>query len=90
MNTKTIAIAAVLTAFASAGAHAYQGEEGNLPPASFVSNASRAAVRAEALNPVRITNAGTGVMAPKGNADRASVQRDARAAASSAWLPNTL
>ena len=61
MNTKLIAIAA-LSSFAAFGAHAFQGEQNPLPPQPFESTLSRAEVKAEARNPVKISNGGTGVL----------------------------
>ena len=79
MNTKIIAIAA-LSGFAAFGAHAFQGEENPLPPQPFTSMQSRAAVKSEAVRPVKITNGGTGVMAVNSTADRARVRAAAVAA----------
>lgn len=77
MNTTRIAAAVLgLSAFA---AHAFQGEQNPLPPAPFQSMQSRAEVRTQAMNPVQISNGGTGVSAPVGMADRAQVRAGARA-----------
>lgn len=78
MNTRTIAIAALcgLSAF---GAQAFQGEQNPLPPQPFQSMQSRAEVRTQALQPMQISNGGTGVAARVGMADRAQVRAGARA-----------
>ena len=60
MNNKLIAITA-LSAFVSIGAHAFQGEQNPLPPQEFQSTQTRSAVAAGALQPLVITNGGTGV-----------------------------
>jgi len=81
MTIKLIAIAA-LTGFAAFGAQAFQGEENPLPPQSFQSMQSRAAVQAQARQPVQINNGGTGVLVPGSMAvDRAAVRASAVAAA---------
>ncbi|MDM0011281.1 DUF4148 domain-containing protein [Variovorax sp. J22P168] len=78
MNTTRIATTALLGLSAFA-AHAFQGEQNPLPPAPFQSMQSRAEVRTQAMNPVRISNGGTGIGAPVGMADRAQVRAGARA-----------
>jgi len=81
MQIKLIAIATV-TGLAAFGAQAFQGEENPLPPQPFQSMQSRAAVQAQARQPVQISNGGTGVVAPVGQTvDRAAVRASAVAAA---------
>ena len=80
MNSKLIAIAG-LSAFASFGAYAFQGEQNPLPPQPFQSMQSRAAVQAQAQRPVQISNGGTGVLVTSGGVDRATVRANAVAAA---------
>ena len=64
MNTKHlfgITTLAAAISFSAFSAHAASGEvEGPLAPAPFQSTRSVADVRAEAMNPVRISNGGTG------------------------------
>lgn len=76
MNRKLIAIAA-LSGFATMGAHAFQGEQNPLPPQTFQSTESRAAVQAEAKQAEPITNGGTGVLAIENTNDRAAVRASA-------------
>lgn len=78
MNSRHFAIAALcgLSAF---GAQAFQGEQNPLPPQPFQSMQSRADVRTQALQPMRISNGGTGAAARVGMADRAQVRAGARA-----------
>ncbi|RZL89079.1 MAG: DUF4148 domain-containing protein [Variovorax sp.] len=80
MTAKLIAVAALGT-LAALGAQAFQGEQNPLPPPPFQSTQSRAAIKAEARTPVPISNGGTGVQAPTGMADRATVRAGARAIA---------
>ena len=78
------AVSRSLAAFlglAAFGAHAFQGEQNPLPPQPFHSAMSRAAVQAQARQPVQISNGGTGVMAAVGMADRATVRAGARSIA---------
>jgi hypothetical protein len=67
-----------LTAF---GTQAFQGEQNPLPPQPFQSTQSRAEIRAQARNPVQISNGGTGIQAQPNMADRATVRAGARAIA---------
>ena len=78
MNSRQIAIAALcgLSAF---GAQAFQGEQNPLPPQPFQSMQTRAEVRTQALQPMQISNGGTGVAPRVGMADRAQVRAGARA-----------
>ena len=81
MQIKLIAIA-TFTGLAAFGAQAFQGEEYPLPPQPFQSMQSRAAVQAQARQPVQISNGGTGVVPPTGmTVDRAAVRAGAVAAA---------
>jgi hypothetical protein len=80
MNTKLIATAA-LASLAVFSAHAFQGEESPLPPQPFHSTLSRAEVQAQALRPLKISNGGSGVLAPAGMANRAAVREGAKAIA---------
>ncbi|WP_076998490.1 DUF4148 domain-containing protein [Variovorax sp. KK3] len=64
---------------AAAGAQAFQGEQNPLPPQTFQSTLSRAAVQQEARRPVQISNGGTGVAMLAGMADRATVRAQALA-----------
>ncbi|MDP9879299.1 hypothetical protein J2W25_004060 [Variovorax boronicumulans] len=60
------------------GAHAFQGEQNPLPPAPFQSSLTRAQVQQQALQPLQISNGGTGVARPTaGNVDRAAVRASA-------------
>ena len=56
---------------------AFQGELSPQEPAPFQSTRTRAEVQAEAMNPVRISNGGTGVMAIRSEADRDRVRQQA-------------
>lgn len=78
MNSRQIAISA-LCGLSAIGAQAFQGEQNPLPPPPFQSMQSRAEVRSQALQPVQISNGGTGVAARVGMADRAQVRAGARA-----------
>ncbi len=81
MNNKIIAIAA-FSAFAAVGAHAFQGEQNPLPPQPFQSTLSRSEVASGALNPLIISNGGTGVtQSRKSSISRASVRAGAVAVA---------
>lgn len=80
MNTPSIALTALAVAtLAFAGsAQAFQGEQNPLPPAPFQSTLSRADVQAQAAQPLRIGNGGTGVArATAGNVDRGTVRASA-------------
>ncbi|SEK15584.1 hypothetical protein SAMN05216567_11677 [Variovorax sp. OK605] len=78
MNTQSIALAAFATLAFAGGAHAFQGEQNPLPPAPFQSTMSRADVQAQAAQPYRISNGGTGVARPTaGNVDRNTVRASA-------------
>lgn len=80
MNTRSTAFAAFATLAFASGAHAFQGEQNPLPPAPFQSTLSRAEVQAQAAQPYRISNGGTGVARPtSGNIDRDAVRASARA-----------
>lgn len=68
---------------AAFGAQAFQGEQNPLPPPPFQSTQSRAAIQAQALRPMQVSNGGTGVAAPAGMADRAMVRSGAQAITSS-------
>ena len=76
MNIKLIAVAAI-AGFAAMGAQAFQGEQNPLPPQPFQSTLSRAEVQAQAMNPVKITNGGTGATARTSVADRSTVRAGA-------------
>lgn len=78
MKPRSIAIAAlcVLPAF---GTQAFQGEQNPLPPSPFESTQTRAEVRAQAMQPMKISNGGTAVAARVDRADRAEVRAGARA-----------
>ena len=76
MTFPRIAVASLL-ALCATGALAFQGEEYPTPPAPFQSIKPRAEVQAEARNPVKISNGGTGVLVNAGQADRASVRAGA-------------
>jgi hypothetical protein len=78
MNSRRIAIAA-LCGLSALVAQAFQGEQNPLPPPPFQSMQSRAEVRTQALQPMQISNGGTGVAARVGMADRAQVRAGARA-----------
>jgi len=78
MNMRIIAIAA-LSGFAAIGAQAFEGEQNPLPQQPFMSTMPRAAVKTQAMQPIAISNGGTGVQASTGMADRASVRAGARA-----------
>jgi len=81
MHIKLIAIA-TLAGCAAFGAQAFQGEENPTPPQPFQSMQSRAAVQAQARQPVQISNGGTGVLTPSNaGVDRAAVRATAVAAA---------
>jgi hypothetical protein len=60
MNAKSIALATFATLALSTGAQAFQGEQNPLPPAPFQSTLSRAQVQADARQPLKISNGGTG------------------------------
>lgn len=75
-----VALAALPTLTAT-GALGFQGEEYPQPPAPFQSTQSRAEVRTQALNPVKISNGGTGVLNAPSTADRATVRAGAIAIA---------
>jgi len=78
MNAKSIAFATFAALALSSGAHAFQGEQNPLPPAPFQSSLTRAQVQAQALQPLQISNGGTGVARPTaGNVDRAAVRASA-------------
>lgn len=83
MNNKLIAITA-LSAFISVGAHAFQGEQNPLPPQEFQSMQTRSAVAAGALQPLIITNGGTGVQ----KMSNSSIQRSAVRAGAVAITPD--
>lgn len=72
MNSKLIIITA-LSAFASIGVHAFQGEQNPLPPQEFQSTQTRSTVASGALQPLVITNGGTGTQ----RISNSSVQRSA-------------
>jgi hypothetical protein len=78
MNFRIIAIAA-LSGLTAVGAQAFEGEQNPLPLQPFHSTMPRSAVRTQAMQPVQISNGGTGVQAPTGMADRATVRAGARA-----------
>ena len=78
MQAKSIAFAALATLVLSHGAQAFQGEQNPLPAAPFQSTLSRAEVQAQARQPLRITNGGTGVARPTdGMTARAAVRASA-------------
>ncbi|RYF79478.1 MAG: DUF4148 domain-containing protein [Comamonadaceae bacterium] len=58
-------------------AFAFQGEQYPQEPTSFQSSRTRAEVQAEAMNPVRISNGGTGVLEIRGEANRDAVRQQA-------------
>ena len=65
MNAKSIAFAAFATLAFASGAQAFQGEENPLPPQPFQSTLSRGQVQADARQPFKITNGGTGALQPR-------------------------
>ncbi|MBJ2155457.1 DUF4148 domain-containing protein [Variovorax sp. IB41] len=78
MNAKSIALATFATLALSTGAQAFQGEQNPLPPAPFQSTLSRADVQAQARQPLKIGNGGTGVaQQTNGSTDRAAVRASA-------------
>jgi hypothetical protein len=78
MNFSTLLLAASAAFAATTGAQAFQGEQNPLPPAPFQSTLSRAEVQAQARQPMKISNGGTGVLRPTaGNVDRAAVRASA-------------
>ena len=78
MNTQSIALAAFATLAFAGAAHAFQGEQNPLPPAPFQSTLSRAQVQADARQPFRVTNGGTGALqARNGSTDRNAVRQSA-------------
>jgi len=77
MNARHIAMAA-LCSLSAFGAQAFQGEQNPLPPQPFQSMQTRAEVRTQALQPIQISNGGTGVAARVDMADRAQVRAGAR------------
>ena len=78
MSHRILAIAA-LSGLCTVDAQAFQGEQNPLPPQPFQSMQSRSAVRAEARQPMQISNGGTGAAPRVGMADRAEVRAGARA-----------
>ena len=81
MNLIKPTILAAFAALSTLGAHAFQGEESNLPPAPFKPALSRAAVQAEARLAQPIGNGGTGVLASGNTAADPSIRAGARAVA---------
>ena len=78
MNAKSIALATFATLALSTTAQAFQGEQNPLPPAPFQSTLSRAEVQAQARQPLKISNGGTGVARQtNGDTDRAAVRASA-------------
>jgi hypothetical protein len=78
MNAKSIALATFATLALSTAAQAFQGEQNPLPPAPFQSTLSRAQVQADARQPLKISNGGTGALqARDGNTDRSTVRQSA-------------
>ncbi|AVQ83721.1 MULTISPECIES: DUF4148 domain-containing protein [Variovorax] len=78
MNTKPIALAVFATLAFAGSAQAFQGEQNPLPPAPFQSTMSRAQVQADARQPFRVTNGGTGALqARDGSTDRGAVRQSA-------------
>lgn len=87
MNTNRLIAIAALSTLATFGAHAdeFYGSQHAL---QFDGQRSRAEVQAEALNPVQITNGGTGVLqvTPTG-VTRAEVRAEAAAALRAGEIP---
>lgn len=78
MHTTTLRLVTLAALAFGGGAHAFQGEQNPLPPASFQSSLTRAQVQAQAMQPLQISNGGTGVARPtSGNVDRAVVRASA-------------
>jgi len=78
MHTTTLRLITLAALVFAGGAHAFQGEQNPLPPAPFQSSLTRAQVQAQALQPLQISNGGTGVARPTaGNVDRAAVRASA-------------
>jgi hypothetical protein len=78
MNAKSIAFAAFATLALAGGAQAFQGEQNPLPPPPFQSTLSRAQVQADARQPFRVSNGGTGPLQPRnGSTGRAEVHQSA-------------
>jgi len=75
--TRKLVVIAALGALATAGAHAFQGEQYPIPPTPFESSQSRAQVQAQAQAAPVYTNGGTGVHAPTQGTDRAEVKAQA-------------
>lgn len=78
MHTPTLRLITIAALACAGGAHAFQGEQNPLPPAPFQSSLTRAQVQQQALQPLQISNGGTGVARPTaGNVDRAAVRASA-------------
>ncbi|MNP95710.1 hypothetical protein D3C85_82670 [compost metagenome] len=78
MHTTTLRLITIAALAFAGGAHAFQGEQNPLPPAPFQSSLTRAQVQQQALQPLQISNGGTGVARPTaGNVDRAAVRASA-------------
>ncbi|GER17871.1 DUF4148 domain-containing protein [Variovorax boronicumulans] len=78
MHTTTLRLITITALAFAGGAHAFQGEQNPLPPAPFQSSLTRAQVQQQALQPLQISNGGTGVARPTaGNVDRAAVRASA-------------
>lgn len=78
MHTTTLRLISIAALAFTGGAHAFQGEQNPLPPAPFQSSLTRAQVQQQALQPLQISNGGTGVARPTaGNVDRAAVRASA-------------
>ncbi|WP_390348743.1 DUF4148 domain-containing protein [Variovorax boronicumulans] len=78
MHTTTLRLITLAALALTGGAHAFQGEQNPLPPAPFQSSLTRAQVQQQALQPLQISNGGTGVARPTaGNVDRAAVRASA-------------
>ena len=78
MKSRDFTVAA-LCVLSACGAQAFQGEQNPLPPLPFQSTQARAEVRTQAMEPIQISNGGSGVASRVARADRAEVRAGARA-----------
>jgi hypothetical protein len=74
--TLLVALGSAACTFAGS-AFAFQGEEYPQAPPAFESTRTRAEVQAEALNPLPVSEGGTGVMTVQSQMTREQVQRQA-------------